>query len=174
MPPVSHGTSESRVGSRGESRWLLRFALHVPYAYEALWPALSTADGLRGWLAAADVLQRRLGGAVTLRWLNTGTSVSGRITAWDIERVVEYTVAEHGRIRFHLEPVGTDSTVLRFVNERGGTEAERLDCLAGWHHHFELLESALAGSPADWSAWTDARWAELRGSYAATAAAAAP
>ncbi|MBT2406808.1 MULTISPECIES: SRPBCC domain-containing protein [unclassified Streptomyces] len=162
MPPVSHATSESR----GEGRWLLRFEVHLPCAYADLWPALTTAEGLRGWLAAADVLERRLGGAVTLRWLNTGTTVSGRITAWDVERVVEYTVAEHGRIRFHLEPVGTDSTLIRFLNERDGSDEDRLDSLAGWHHHFELLESALHGHPADWSRWTDARWAELRSSYA--------
>ncbi|MEU6864995.1 SRPBCC domain-containing protein [Streptomyces sp. NPDC046876] len=163
MPPVSHATSESR----GEDRWILRFEVHLPCAYEALWPALTTAEGLRGWLAAADVLERRLGGAVTLRWLNTGTTVTGRITAWDVERVAEYTVTEHGRIRFHLEPVGTDSTVIRFLNERSGSHEDRLDSLAGWHHHFELLEGALQGHPADWSHWTDARWAELRSSYAA-------
>ncbi|MEW2418546.1 SRPBCC domain-containing protein [Streptomyces sp. NPDC046866] len=163
MPPVSHATSESR----GEDRWILRFEVHLPIAYEALWPALTTAEGLRGWLAAADVLQRRLGGAVTLRWLNTGTTVTGRITAWDVERIAEYTVTEHGRIRFHLEPVGTDSTVIRFLNERSGSDEDRLDCLAGWHHHFELLEAALQGHPADWAHWTDARWAELRSSYGA-------
>ncbi|MFK0049816.1 SRPBCC domain-containing protein [Streptomyces sp. NPDC090741] len=161
LTPVSHATSESR----GEGRWLLRFEVHVPSGYEAVWPALTTADGLRGWLAAADVLERRLGGAVTLRWLNTGTTVSGHVTAWDVERVVEYTVSEHRRIRFHLEAVGTDSTVIRFLNERAGSAKDRLDCLAGWHHHFELLESALQGHPTDWSRWTDARWAELRASY---------
>ncbi|MFD7627519.1 SRPBCC domain-containing protein [Streptomyces sp. NPDC059851] len=163
MTPVTHATSENR----GENRWLLRFEVHLACAYEDLWPALSTAAGLRGWLAAADVLERRLGGAVTLRWLNTGTTVSGRVTAWDVERVVEYTVAEQGRLRFHLDPVGTDSTVIRFQAERSGTEEDRLDALAGWHHHFELLEAALHGHPADWTQWTDARWAELRASYAA-------
>ncbi|MFD9518910.1 SRPBCC domain-containing protein [Streptomyces sp. NPDC059979] len=162
MSLVSHATSERR----GEDQWLLRFELHLPCAYADLWPALTTQDGLRGWLAAADVLERRLGGAVTLRWLNTGTVATGRVTAWDVERVAEYTVGEHGRIRFHLEAVGTDSTVLRFVNERGGPEEVRLDCLAGWHEHFELLESAMAGRPADWSAWTDTRWARLREAYA--------
>ncbi|ROQ96554.1 activator of Hsp90 ATPase-like protein [Streptomyces sp. 2132.2] len=159
--PVIHATSESR----GEGRWLLRFEVHVPSAYEAVWPALTTADGLRGWLAAADVLERRLGGAVTLHWLNGGATVSGHVTAWDVERVVEYTVGEYGRMRFHLEAVGTDSTVIRFLDERAGTDEERLDCLAAWHHHFELLESALQGRPTDWSRWTDARWAELRASY---------
>ncbi|MEJ8643033.1 SRPBCC domain-containing protein [Streptomyces sp. MS1.HAVA.3] len=162
MSLVSHATSERR----GEDHWLLRFELHLPCAYADLWPALTTEDGLRGWLAAADVLERRLGGAVTLRWLNTGTVATGRVTAWDVERVAEYTLSEHGRIRFHLEAVGTDSTVIRFVNERGGPEEVCLDCLAGWHEHFELLESAMAGRPADWSAWTDTRWARLREAYA--------
>ncbi|MCX5013330.1 SRPBCC domain-containing protein [Streptomyces sp. NBC_00555] len=167
MPPVSHGTSEGR----GEDRWRIRFELHFPYAYEALWPALTTPDGLRGWLAEAEVLERRLGGAVTLRWpagpfQNIGTVATGRVTAWDVERVVEYTVTGHERIRFHLEPVGTDSTVIRFVNERSGPESERLDSLAGWHAHFELLESALGGRPANWAAWTATRWAALREDYA--------
>ncbi|WP_405711704.1 SRPBCC domain-containing protein [Streptomyces xanthophaeus] len=162
MSPVSHATSHSR----GEDRWSLRFELHLPHPDEAVWTALTTPDGLRGWLAAADVLERRLGGAVTLRWLNAGTTVTGHVTAWDVERVVEYTVTEHGRIRFHLERAGTDSTVIRFLNERAGPDAERLDCLAGWHAHFELLESALTGHPADWPAWTTARWSQLRASYA--------
>lgn len=170
MPPVIHGTSESRGGDR----WLLRFEPHLPYAYEELWPALTTPGGLRGWLAEAEVLERHLGGAVTLRWLNTGTVATGRVTAWDVERVVEYTLTEHDRIRFHLEPVGTDSTVIRFVNERSGSESDRLDCLAGWHEHFELLESALAGrpaTPADWAAWTDTHWSGLRADYASLAGA---
>lgn len=165
MSLVSHATSERR----GENRWLLRFELHVRHRYEVLWPALTTADGLRAWLAAADVLERRLGGAVTLRWLNTGTVATGRVTAWDVERVVEYTITEHGRIRFHLEPGAPDapdSTVVRFVNERGGPQDERLDCLAGWHEHFELLDAALEGHPADWASWSDTRWSELREAYA--------
>ncbi|MFD6226514.1 SRPBCC domain-containing protein [Streptomyces sp. NPDC060232] len=162
MSLVSHATSERR----GENHWLLRFELHLPYSYEALWHALTTPEGLRGWLAAADVLERHLGGAVTLRWLTTGTVVTGHVTAWDVERVAEYTVSEFGRIRFHLEAVGTDSTVIRFLNERGGSDEDRLDWLAGWHEHFELLDAALAGRPADWSARTGSRWARLRDSYA--------
>ncbi|MGO4458351.1 SRPBCC domain-containing protein [Streptomyces sp. M-16] len=162
MPPVSHATSEPREGGR----WIVRFETHVPFAYEAVWPALTTADGLYGWLAAVDVLERRFGGAVTLRRPYTANTVSGKVTAWDTERVVEYTVTGEGRIRFHLDPVGTDSTVVRFLNERGGSDAERLDCLAAWHEHFEGLEAALGGQPVDWAGRTEARRAELRASYA--------
>ncbi|MET9323087.1 SRPBCC domain-containing protein [Streptomyces sp. NPDC003038] len=167
MSPVSHGTSESR----GDGRWRLHFEPHLPYAYEALWPALTTPDGLRRWLAEAEVLERRLGGAVRLRLPDSGTVVTGHVTAWDIERIVEYTVTEYGRMRFHLEAVGTDSTVIRFVNERtfdesGGAQAQLLEHLAAWHEHFELLESAMGGRPAHWAAWTDTHRAELRASYA--------
>ncbi|MFE5809708.1 SRPBCC domain-containing protein [Streptomyces sp. NPDC056491] len=165
MSLVSRATSEQR----GEDHWLLRLEVHLPCAYEALWPPLTTADGLRGWLAEADVLERRLGGAITLRRPDDGTVVTGRVTAWDVERVAEYTVGECGRIRFHLEPVGTDSTVIRFVNEFRGPEAGRLDHLAGWHEHFELLDSALAGRPANWTARTDTRRAALREAYASLA-----
>ncbi|MFD8146297.1 SRPBCC domain-containing protein [Streptomyces sp. NPDC059708] len=163
MSAVSHATSEPR----GPGRWLLRFELHVPYAYEALWPVLTTGDGLWTWLAEARVLERRLGGAVTLHWPDSGATETGEITAWDTERVVEYTLSGQGRIRFHLEPVGTDSTVIRFLDERGGDDAERLDALAGWHDHFELLEAALSGHPAHWPSWTGTRRAELRAAYAA-------
>ncbi|WP_405921726.1 SRPBCC domain-containing protein [Streptomyces sp. NBC_00122] len=171
MPPVSHGTSESPGGGRLR----IRFELHLPYAYEELWPALTTSDGLRGWLAEAEVLERRLGGEVTMHRLGSPTMETGRVTAWDVERVVEYTLGGDERIRFHLEPVGTDSTVIRFVNERrvddraGADEAEadRLDWLAVWHDHFELLESALAGQPVDWVLWTGARRGELCEDYAA-------
>lgn len=64
--------------------------------------------------------QPRLGGAVTLRRLNGGGAHPGRGTAWDVERVAEYTLEGlHGRIRCHLEP----GTVLRFTNEFDGDGA---------------------------------------------------
>ncbi|MEU6893306.1 hypothetical protein ABZ934_16180 [Streptomyces sp. NPDC046557] len=161
MTPVSQGTSESRDGGH----LLVHFEPHLPYAYADLWPVLTTADGLRGWLGEAEVLERHLDGAVTLRPLDGGPPASGRITAWDVERVVEYTLGGLGRIRFHLEPVGTDSTVIRFLNEREGPgpdPGDRLDALADWHQHFELLEAAPTAS----TGWSRARRAELRDSYA--------
>ncbi|MFE9259013.1 SRPBCC domain-containing protein [Streptomyces sp. NPDC006879] len=166
--PVATGTSEAR----GPDRFRVHFELHLPHGYEQLWTVLTTDEGLRTWLCAAEVLERRLGGAVSLRWLNgpsarAGRTFRGHVTAWDVEHVVEYTVAEHGRIRFHLDAVGTDSTVIRFTDERTGSEADRLDCLAGWHDHFERLAFALEGRPTDWGSWTDARWARLRAEYAA-------
>ncbi|GAA3374053.1 hypothetical protein GCM10020367_36420 [Streptomyces sannanensis] len=162
---ISYGTSETHEGTH-----LLRYVVRVPHPVEQVWEAVATPEGLRGWLAAADTLEPRLGGAVTLRWLNTDdkgshTVATGHVTAWDVERIAEYTVTVHGRIRFHLEPGGEGATVLRFTNEMHGDDDYRLDCLAGWHNHFEYLVDALDGRPADWSAWTFERWQQLRNEY---------
>ncbi|SDL22251.1 SRPBCC domain-containing protein [Streptomyces indicus] len=162
--------SIERGTSRTEGRTqTLHFVLHLPHPVERVWTALVKPDELPGWLAAADVLEPRLGGAVTLRWLNNERDAvhSGQVTAWDVERVVEYTIDLHGRCRFHLEHGVPDAptTVVRFTNEFEGDDSLRLDCLAGWHNHFEFLLDALDGRPKDWSTWSLDRWRELRESY---------
>jgi hypothetical protein len=85
-----------------------------------------------------------------------------------VERVAEYTVSVHGRIRFHLEPHGDSGTVLRFTNELRCDDGVLPDCLARWHDHFELLVDALEGRPmTDWGVWTPRRRQQLRDAYAA-------
>lgn len=149
----------------------LHYELALPHPVEKVWAAVATPEGLPGWLAAADVFEPRLGGAVSLRWLNGDQSAthSGHITAWDPERIAEYTIDLHGRCRFHLEAADgeTGTTTLRFTNEFDGDDELRLDCLAGWHNHFEFLVDALDGRPKDWSTWSLEPWRKLRDAYRA-------
>ncbi|GGU60212.1 SRPBCC domain-containing protein [Streptomyces lavendofoliae] len=161
IPP---GTSESH----GDTH-TLRFAVPLPHPEERVWLALTTPGGLRGWLAEPEVLQSRLGGEVVLRRPTTRppAEVSGTVTAWDVERVVEYTVEGYGRARFHLEPGGPEATVLRFVNEFRGTQDLRLERLADWHDHFLHLADFLDGRPADWASWSPERRQDLRDRYEA-------
>ncbi|WP_329119338.1 SRPBCC domain-containing protein [Streptomyces sp. NBC_01353] len=163
MSEIPRGRYETHDGDAH----LLRFVVELPHQAVRVWAAVASPEGLPQWLCAADPLEPRLGGAVTLRWLNGDTVVSGRVTAWDPELVAEYTVdAPHGRIRFHLEPADRGgSTVLRFTNEMRGTQEEKLDLLAGWHDHFERLAAALDGRPTDWREWTAERWQHLRDLY---------
>ncbi|MPY64722.1 SRPBCC family protein [Streptomyces spongiae] len=165
---IEPGTSRTE----GETH-TLHFTLHLPHPVERVWPVVAGhGEGLRTWLAAADVFEPRLGGAVALRWLNTGPEgeavpVPGRITAWDVERVAEYTLEGfQGRIRFHVEPYGERGTTLRFTNEVRGDDELRRDCLAAWHLHLEYLAEALDGHPVDWESWTPDRFGELRETYA--------
>ncbi|MFB7518198.1 SRPBCC domain-containing protein [Streptomyces sp. NPDC056144] len=166
MSEIPRGRCETHDGDTH----LLRYVMELPHPPADVWEAVATPGGLVGWLCAADPFEPRLDGRVTLRWLNSDTVAEGRVTAWDPGHVAEYTVdpTTHGRIRFHVEhgPGGAGgSAVLRFTNEIRGDRAYRLDCLAGWHDHFERLAAALGGHRTEWAAWTPERWRHLRGLY---------
>ncbi|MCN9241266.1 SRPBCC domain-containing protein [Streptomyces sp. RY43-2] len=126
VEPIEEGTPECR----GEL-WVRHYLLRLPGTVEETWPVLATPEGLGEWLAAAEPFEPRLGGAVALH-LPDGTA-EGRITAWDVERVAEYTVEGRGRIRFHLEPGRPTGTTVRFTHE---SEQERDP---GWRERFERL-----------------------------------
>ncbi|NNN30879.1 hypothetical protein HLK59_10965 [Streptomyces sp. S3(2020)] len=112
---IEQGTSQTHGNTH-----ILHFLVRLPRPMEAVWPALATADGLAGWFTEAEMLEPRLGGAVTLRGLG-----AGHVTAWDVVRVAEYTVEGGGRIRFHLERDGDDGSVLRLTHEfQGEVESE--------------------------------------------------
>ncbi|WP_282693074.1 SRPBCC domain-containing protein [Streptomyces sp. CC208A] len=164
MTEIPRGRSETHDGDTH----LLRYAIELPHPQPVVWAAVASPEGLPSWFGAADPLEPRLGGRVVLRRLDSGTELSGRVTAWDMDRVAEYTVGPpHERIRFHLEPAaGGGSTVLRFTHEFRGDRELMLDRLADWHERFEGLRDALDGRPTDWRDWTPDRRAELRELYA--------
>ncbi|MEU5078859.1 MULTISPECIES: SRPBCC domain-containing protein [Streptomyces] len=122
---IAQGSSQTHGNTH-----ILHFVVRLPRRMEDVWPAVSTPEGLAGWWTPAEVLEPRLGGAVTLGGLG-----SGHVTAWDVDRVAEYTVEGGGRIRFHLEREGEDGSALRFTHEfQGEEETERR-----WRDRFERL-----------------------------------
>ncbi|WP_406271846.1 hypothetical protein OHT93_21850 [Streptomyces sp. NBC_00191] len=60
----AHACSAAAAGDGGSLRpWLLRFELRLPHAVVRVWAAVATPEGMPTWLAAADVLEPRIGGA---------------------------------------------------------------------------------------------------------------
>lgn len=115
------GSVEQGISQTHGNTHVLHFLVRLPRPMETVWPALATRQGLAAWFTSAEVLEPRLGGAVVLRGIG-----SGRVTAWDVERVAEYTVQGGGRLRFHLERDGDEGSALRFTHEfRGGQEQEQ-------------------------------------------------
>ncbi|MET7286283.1 hypothetical protein [Streptomyces sp. NPDC005573] len=136
---IEQGTSQSHGNTR-----ILHFLVRLPRPMEAVWPAVATPEGLAGWCTAVDVLEPRLDGEVALRGLGPG-----RVTAWDVDRVAEYTLEDGGRVRFHLERDGDDGSALRFTHEfRGGRGEEgSWASESGWRGRFEHLIDIMAASP---------------------------
>lgn len=128
---IEQGTSQTHGNTH-----ILHFLVRLPRPMETVWPVLSTPQGLAGWFVVADVLEPRLGGAVTLRGLG-----SGQVTAWDVDRVAEYTVEGGERIRFHLERDGDEASALRLTHEfQGEAESE-----PRWRARFEKLIEQIEG-----------------------------
>jgi Polyketide cyclase / dehydrase and lipid transport len=128
---IAQGTSQTHGNTH-----ILHFLVRLPRRMEDVWPAVATPEGLGAWCTAADVLEARLDGAVTLRDLG-----SGRVTAWDVDRVAEYTVERGGRIRFHLERGGDAESVLRFTHEFQGEGSSEADWRGRFERLIEVLES---------------------------------
>ncbi|WP_432134347.1 MULTISPECIES: hypothetical protein [unclassified Streptomyces] len=127
---IEQGTSQTHGSTR-----ILHFLVRLPEPVETVWPALATVDGVGAWWTPVDVLEPRLGGTVALRGLG-----AGEVTAWDVDRVAEYTVEGGGRVRFHLEREGDRGVLLRFTHEfQGEGDTER-----GWRERFERLITLLS------------------------------
>ncbi|MGW2379932.1 hypothetical protein [Streptomyces sp. NPDC001658] len=132
------GSVEQGASETHGSTHILHFLVRLPRSMEGVWPAVASAEGLGGWFTAVDRLEPRLGGAVVLHGLGTG-----RVTAWDVERIAEYTLERAGRLRFHLERDGDEASILRFTHEsRGEEESERR-----WRERFERLIEVLLSRP---------------------------
>ncbi|MDJ1133820.1 SRPBCC domain-containing protein [Streptomyces iconiensis] len=169
---VPYGSTHSSPDGAAHT---IGFELEFPHPVDSVWAAVATPGGLSGWLATADPFEPGPGGAVTLRWLKGGPSdedgpelvAPGRITAWSRRRLAEYTVDARGSFGFTLRGTPDDDrTRVRFRNDFTGDEESRVDRLAGWHQHFELLHQELDDRPTDWSGWTPERFAALRAEYA--------
>lgn len=129
---IEQGTSETHGSTH-----ILHFLVRLPRSMEQIWPAVATPEGLAGWFTVADTLEPRLGGAVALRDLG-----GGRVTAWDVDRIAEYTLETVGRLRFHLERDGENASTLRFTHEfQGERESEQR-----WRERFERLIGVLETS----------------------------
>ncbi|WDO06858.1 SRPBCC family protein [Streptomyces murinus] len=128
---IAQGTSQTHGNTH-----ILHFLVRLPRPMEDVWTAVATPEGIGAWCTAVGVLEPRLDGAVSLRGLG-----SGRVTAWDVDRVAEYTLDEGGggRLRFHLERDGTAECVLRFTHEFQGEGPSDTD----WRRKFEQLIAML-------------------------------
>jgi uncharacterized protein YndB with AHSA1/START domain len=140
---------------------------------ERVWDAISTPEGLRGWLLCTHaVIDGRVGGRIELVSGPPGYRSTGAILAWEPPRLLEYEwnvapVPEMPRgqraiFRFELTPSsGGDATRL-VVTYRRLTAETAGGFLPGLHAFLDRLEAQLDGRALpDWRA----RFAELAADY---------
>ena len=132
----------------------LTFHRVYPHRIEHVWEAISTPEGLRGWLMATEAtIEGRVGGWIEMKSGPTRFHSSGRILAWEPPRVLEYEwnvaplpVMPQGErmiFRYELTEDG-DTTRLTLVCRQVTLQTAR-GFLPGMHVFQERLEAQLAG-----------------------------
>ena len=140
----------------------VRFERRIEHPIEKVWEAISTPDGIKGWLGAAQ-LELHEGGDVRLQFDKTvGNVISGHVTAVDPPRLLEYTFGQEDSIlRWELESAG-EATLLVLTHKLPSSE-HYAETAAGWHTLLDMIPAALDGGDPEWS---KERWDEVRAEYA--------
>lgn len=151
----------------------LTFHREYPHRPEHVWAAISTPEGLAGWLLCTVArIDGRVGGTIELVSGPAAYHSTGTILTWDPPRVLEYewNVApvpemprgERAIFRYELAPRGSATALV--VTYRRITCATARGFLPGLHAFLDRLEAQLDGVPApDWMQ----RFAEVRAAYPA-------
>lgn len=174
--PVTLGADQGRW-RRIDGGWELRFERRLRHAPQRVWAALTTPEGLRCWLAEADI-EGVPGGRMDLRFTQPATenfpateecrAQANEVLVWRPFTQFDHTFGhEDSIVSWRLEPDG-DGTFLTLIHRVPQSwECDLSRTLSGWHHHMEGLDDAVRGVPHPWS-WP--RWTALRDAYAAEVA----
>ncbi|WP_167043724.1 SRPBCC domain-containing protein [Salinibacterium sp. ZJ454] len=188
MTPAFHASRLGEYRRHGDEADLV-FTRDYDHPIERVWEFITQPALLRLWLAEAKV-DLRLGGRYDLRWLNDPKGKldwwPGTITALHPGRLLDSENSQHGPMRFELQRLGTDGTVIDGAPDAADGEtlgATRLTfsnaiappqekfitmSLAGWHIHLDHLAAALDDDPPVWESWYDYYfpvWKKLHTSY---------
>jgi uncharacterized protein YndB with AHSA1/START domain len=135
----------------------------IEHPIEAVWEAIATPEGIKGWLGAAQI-DLSEGGDVRLQFDKTvGNVVTGKVTAVDPPNLLEYTFGQPDSIlRWELESAGETTTLLVLTHTLPSPE-QKAKTAAGWHTLLEMIPPAIDGEDPQWS---QERWDEVHEQYA--------
>jgi uncharacterized protein YndB with AHSA1/START domain len=142
---------------------VVRLERRIEHPVDAVWEAISTPDGIKGWLGRAQ-LDLSPGGGVRLQFDKTmGNVVEGHVTEVDPPHVLEYTFGQDDSIlRWELQAEGAGATRLVLTHTLPAPD-QFADAAAGWHTLVDMIPAAIEGEDPT---WTKERWDEVRTEYA--------
>jgi uncharacterized protein YndB with AHSA1/START domain len=141
---------------------VVRFERRIEHPIEAVWEAIATPAGIKGWLGRAE-LELEKNASVRLQFDKTvGNVVEGTVTEVDPPRVLEYTFGQPDSIlRWELSESGPGATLLTLTHTLPTAE-HRAKTAAGWHTLLDMIPEAIAGRDPQWS---QERWDEVHQQY---------
>jgi uncharacterized protein YndB with AHSA1/START domain len=168
-------TAEDGDMTQIDGGWELRFERRLRHSPERVWKALTTPEGLKCWLAEADI-EPVSGGRMELNFRQPEHEFmpdtpdcrrqSNKVLVIQPFTRFDHTFGDNpdSVVSWRLAPDG-DGTHLTLVHRVPASWKDiRRDVLSGWVHHMEGLDDAIQGVAHAWN-WD--RWFALRDAYAA-------
>jgi uncharacterized protein YndB with AHSA1/START domain len=148
-----------------DGRWQLRFVRTLAHPRAEVWRALTEPEHLAAWFPQEMQGERAVGARLRFvsRDVPDADAFEGEMLVFEPPSVLEFSWGDD-RLRFELEPLGDDHTVLTLIDtivELGKAARDG----AGWHACLDLLEASLAGVEPDWTSAD--RWKDVHRDYVA-------
>jgi len=134
--------------AREDDVFTARLQRELEHPPAAVWAMLTQPDKLVDWLAPGTI-DLRQGGAAKLNFVDSGIVIDSLVTAYEPERVIEYSWSGPGEpprpLRFEIEPTDTGCRLTMTLSAPADEDIAR-SC-AGWEAHLLMLLAALEGVP---------------------------
>ena len=136
---------------KGEDAPILRFERVIARPVAKVWAALTDEGVLKNWLGAVTC-EGRVGGRYVIAFREHASTMTGVISAFEPERMLEYSWDEgpkipRGTVRWELNPVeGGTRLVLTQRFARGTAKADVLPFFGGWEAFLDALPEGADGT----------------------------
>lgn len=155
-----------------ENRPALSFERRLSHPVDVVWRAITESGQLQQWFPCqVEVDELREGAEMTFTFehmpLDAPSSMTGRVTEYDPPRAFAFTwgpPTHDDHLRFELEPVSSDASVLRLTVLLDSREKASRDG-AGWHVCLDRLEGLLGGEDGPAVTGASHDWRELYDEY---------
>lgn len=131
----------------------------------AVWRMLTESQPMAQWLSAGTI-EQQLGGKVRIDFIDSGTVIDSKITAFEEGRLLEYSWSSGDEperpLRWTLNPTPGGTQLVLGVGVPAGEDAAK--ACAGFEGHLDMLAAALEGVPIKFPFET---YKDARAGYAA-------
>lgn len=141
---------DGTLTTRSDGTSVVAFDRVIARPVAKVWAAISDPALLKNWLGDVEV-EPRVGGKFVIHFRNSKVFMTGKITAFEPERVIEYTWLENydmpqSLVRWELAPEGSGTRLkLTHTVPPDAMKKDTVEFLGGWHQFLDVLPDAVDG-----------------------------
>ncbi len=144
-------TLDGEYSKRADGMHVVAFTRVIDLPVAKVWAAMSDPAVLKNWLGEVEV-EPRVGGKFVIHFREMKVVMTGKITAYEPERVIEYSWLENygmpqSVVRWELTPAqGGCALTLTHTFPPEAVLGDVVGFLGGWHAFLDVIPQAIDGA----------------------------